>query len=383
MAIPLTLSPDPAASSSTPPAAAPAAAPADDPAYALAHTCTAHTRAVTALELGAAGLVSAGADGWVHVWDLSGAHVRGWRCHRTGINDISLSPDGLYVATAADDGTALVFALARGLQDAGLLRVFEGHTAPVLSVAFSPTSNRLATGSFDESVIIWDVLGGEALHTIPAHADAVWTVGWDNEGALVITGSADGLIRLWDAHTGQCLRTLDNESNAPVAHAAFTPSSFFLLSSVMASSILVYNLHTSRVLKTLRAPEFVSETFAAPAHVFARPRRRRVPNADAAHGAGQAAEANGDADVDGAASGHDARGEKAMGSQRTAKARASGTLVVAGSENGKIILWDLNERRVVAVLDAHEGPVLAVTVDARSGLLATAGADGKIKVWTP
>lgn len=131
-----------------------------------------------------------------------------------GINDISLSPDGLYLSTASDDRTALVFATdplvdavthadddpestsrpPRAHTSAAPLRTLTGHTAPVLSVAFGPRSNLLVTGSFDESAIVWDVRRGRALRTLPAHADAIWTVGWDAEGALVITGSADGLM---------------------------------------------------------------------------------------------------------------------------------------------------------------------------------------------
>lgn len=129
---------------------------------------------------------------------------------RSGINDISLAPDGLYFSTASDDGTALVFAtdpLVEAVTRAGdddppfraqvgatPLRALTGHTAPVLSVAYGPRANLLVTGSFDESAIVWDVRRGRALRTLPAHADAIWTVGWDAEGALVITGSADGLM---------------------------------------------------------------------------------------------------------------------------------------------------------------------------------------------
>ena len=50
------------------------------------------------------------------------------------------------------------------------------------------------SGSFDESAIIWDVQQGTALRVLPAHAEAVWTVGWDREAGMVITGSADGLM---------------------------------------------------------------------------------------------------------------------------------------------------------------------------------------------
>jgi len=117
-----------------------------------------------------------------------------------GINDISFSPDSLYLATASDDTTCLIHALqplpspSSSSSRPAPLRILSAHTAPVLAVAFSPKSNLLVTGSFDESAIIWDVKNGTALRVLPAHADAVWTVGWDGEGGMVLTGSADGLV---------------------------------------------------------------------------------------------------------------------------------------------------------------------------------------------
>jgi len=125
-----------------------------------------------------------------------------------GINDLSVSPDGLYVATASDDKRIhlhhfhepIVAPEAEGAQPSTStarpakyepLRRLEGHTAPVLCTAFSPKGDCLASGSFDESVILWDVRRGTALKVLPAHSEAVWTVGWDREAAMVLTGSAD------------------------------------------------------------------------------------------------------------------------------------------------------------------------------------------------
>lgn len=142
------------------------------------------------------------------------SRVRRLRCSCTGrltagINDLSISPDGLYVATASDDKRIHLHhfhepILAPGAADAQgststarpakyePLRRLEGHTAPVLCTAFSPKSDCLVSGSFDESVILWDVRRGTALKVLPAHSEAVWTVGWDREAAMVLTGSADG-----------------------------------------------------------------------------------------------------------------------------------------------------------------------------------------------
>ncbi|BEI82489.1 hypothetical protein CcaverHIS002_0303570 [Cutaneotrichosporon cavernicola] len=339
------------------------------PSYTPAATLGAHTRSVTALRFSADGktLVSAGADGYVHLWDAkSGVHQRALRCHHTGINDISLSPDGLYFCTASDDNTALVFA-SDPLVDAVTgddrvhthavpLRTLSGHTATVLCVAYGPRSNLLVTGSYDESAIVWDVRRGRALRTLPAHADAIWSVGWDAEGALVITGSADGLIRLWDVNTGQCLKTLDNESNSPVSSASLTPSSFHILTACLSSAIRVYSLHTGKVLKTLRAPEYVCERFPSPVIVFGAERKE-----------------NDAMDVD-----------SAVPSAAPSPGRTKGpaALVVAGSENGSVVLWDMQERRVVAVLNGHTSAVVALAVSP-DGTIASGSLEPErsIRLW--
>jgi WD40 repeat protein len=42
--------------------------------------------------------------------------------------------------------------------------------------------------------------------------------------------------------------------------------------------------------------------------------------------------------------------------------RIANVWIMAGSENGKVIIWDLQTREVLQVLSAHTAPVLAVAV---------------------
>jgi len=242
-------------------------------------------------------------------------------------------------------------------------------------VAFSPKSNLLVTGSFDESAVVWDVRRGKVLRVLPAHSDAVWTVGWDAEGGMVLTGSADGLIRLWDANTGQCLKTLDNDDHAPVSFAAFTPSSFFLLSSTLSSTLRVYNMYTSKVLKTLRAPlVFVSEKHPCPAIAYP-----ALPVADAGPNGlpSGAALTNGDAmEVDG----------PAPNGTLGARERQNKTVwIVTGSENGKAVLFDLGTKEVIQVLEVEgvSSPVVAIAVSPDGRTIATGSLepDKTIRIW--
>ncbi|KAK6903999.1 hypothetical protein I203_107511 [Kwoniella mangroviensis CBS 8507] len=346
------------------------------PKYHLSQTLSAHSRAVTALRFSNDGetLVSAGADGYLHFWNAhSGGYLRGFRAHKTGINDISISPDSLYISTASDDNTSLIFPLypppvAQPQNANEPLKTLVGHTAPVLSISFSPKSNLLVTGSFDESATIWDVRRGKVLRNLPAHADAIWCVGWDHEGAMVLTASADGLIRLWDVNSGQCLKTLDNDTNSPVSYASFTPSSYFLLSSTLSSTLRIYNIHTSKVLKTIQAPGvYISEKYPCPAIIFESPPVSQ--------------EQDQDQDQDGMDIDHNHNGI-ANGNVKKSK-ESNPALIVSGSENGKIVIWDLQSKNVCQVLQGHLNTVVAIAVHPNGRIIASGGLEPEksIRLW--
>ncbi len=81
--------------------------------------------------------------------------------------DIDWSPDGEWIATAGDDGSARVFDARSGAQQV----VATGHTSAVVGVDWDPASARLATASDDGTAKLWAIVGGGAylLSTLSAH----------------------------------------------------------------------------------------------------------------------------------------------------------------------------------------------------------------------
>ena len=57
------------------------------------------------------------------------------------------------------------------------LATLVGHAGSVTSVAFSPDGQRLASGSYDQTVKIWDSATGKELFTLKGHADWVYERG--------------------------------------------------------------------------------------------------------------------------------------------------------------------------------------------------------------
>jgi len=134
------------------------------------------------------------------------------------------------------------------------------------------------------------------------------------------------------------------------SYAGFTPSSTYLFSSTLSSVLRIYNIHTSNVLKTFRHASYVSERFPCPAIVYERPRKSESESADT------------------------------MNIDETPKTEA---WLVSGSENGKIVIWDVGSRNVVGILEGHERPVVALAVSPDGRRIASGSLEPEktIRIW--
>jgi serine/threonine protein kinase len=108
------------------------------------------------------------------------------------------------------------------------LRTLKGHTAPkggravVGSVAFSPDGSRLASGSADRTIKIWDTASGREVLTLTGHTHEVWSVAFSPDGSRLASASRDKTIKIWDLAKGNVLHTL-REHAGQVWSVAFSP----------------------------------------------------------------------------------------------------------------------------------------------------------------
>ena len=126
-------------------------------------------------------LFTGGIDNEIRVWDLrKGAILRTLQGHQDTITHLCLSPNGSFLLSNSMDDTARVWDIRQGVSTCGCLRFYEG--APhgmdknLIRCAWSSDSQRIATGSGDRTVVVWDVISRKILYKLPGHKGCVNSV---------------------------------------------------------------------------------------------------------------------------------------------------------------------------------------------------------------
>jgi WD40 repeat protein len=87
-----------------------------------------------------------------------------------------------------------------------------GHTDSVSCVCVLP-DGRVVSGSYDESLRLWNPDTGACERTLTGHTSVVSCVCVLPEGR-VVSGSGDSTLRLWNPDTGACERTLTGHTHS-------------------------------------------------------------------------------------------------------------------------------------------------------------------------
>jgi hypothetical protein len=150
------------------------------------------------------------------------SRVRFLSGHRGSVNAVSFSRDGTHIIAAAGEPGLAGEARLWNVADGGLVRMFAGHRDSVYAACLSPDGKTLATGGYDQKIILWDAATGQIRHTIAGHNGAVLDLDFSPDGKLLASASGDRTVKLWDVATAQRLDTL-GQPLKDVYTVAFSP----------------------------------------------------------------------------------------------------------------------------------------------------------------
>jgi RNA polymerase sigma factor (sigma-70 family) len=146
-------------------------------------------------------------NGSVHLWETAtGREVRHWSPESRYIESLTFSPDGsALAASGAFSSPIYIWDVASGEQRM-LLEIKQTEQPGIrrkpraLAVAFSPDGKTLAASNeIDHLIYLWETLTGKERSRLVGHQGAVWSLAFSPDGLRLASGSDDTTVLVWDA----------------------------------------------------------------------------------------------------------------------------------------------------------------------------------------
>lgn len=180
-------------------------------------------------------LLAGEVDGDVLVHPLDGTPADTLIGQAGGLGAVAWAPTGARIASSFSE------ILVQGRADAASTDSLRGHQHVVLDLAFTPSGDRLFSGSSDASIRVWDMGRGGIVDTLVTDLPAPF-VAVSPDGRRLAAGGADGAVRTWS------LDRLENDATVLTTHSrtvtgvAFSPCGHRLASSGLDGRVRIVHL---------------------------------------------------------------------------------------------------------------------------------------------
>ncbi|KAL0094479.1 hypothetical protein F4703DRAFT_1020901 [Phycomyces blakesleeanus] len=160
------------------------------------------------------------------------------------IRAVCFSPDGVYLATGAEDKQIRIWDIAKRR----IRNILPGHEQDIYSLDFSRDGRIIVSGSGDRTARIWSMADGQCLHVlrikdVDQKDPGITSVAVSPDSRLVAAGSLDKMVRVWDTHTGNLLEKLEGHKDS-VYSVAFMPDGKTLVSGSLDKTLKLWQLGT-------------------------------------------------------------------------------------------------------------------------------------------
>ncbi|MHC4560307.1 MAG: protein kinase domain-containing protein, partial [Planctomycetota bacterium] len=295
-----------------------------------------------------------------YIMDQSLLTLRG---HRDVVWSVAISPDGRYIVSGSWDETIKIWDAATGHE----LRTIKGHNGSVNSVAFSPDGRRIISGGGGDSQIkVWDAkTGSELLSVEDEHEEGITAVAFSPDGKQFISGGYGNKVKLWDSTTGSELATLATTFagyERGIASLTYRPD---------GKQIIVGGWDTVRILDVAKRTEVM--TIDAWGYASISPDGNRIVTANCSEKVIKVWDATSGKEIL-TLCGHGRR-------VRTVAFSGDGKRIVSSAQDNIIKVWDAETGAELLTLRGHLYPCGSVTFSPDGNRIISGGWDEVIKVW--
>jgi len=270
-------------------------------------------------------LASAAFDGTVRLWDLTPISPPRLLGHEGSVHSIIYSPNGAYLASTGEDGTARVWT-SKGEE---LQQIASPEHGPVSEVSFGLDSHWLAIGYEDGTVVLHD-LTTDTSRELPLHQDAVRSLEVSPDHDLLASAGADGTVKVTD-RDGQVRATYE-QPQADIYRVRFSPDGkrvAFTYNTEAASQVRLWQWQTDKT-QSFQVGGFGGGSFKITDMAFS----------------------------------------------------PDGKTLGTTNWEGIVHLWDIQTGEQTSFFAGYDGPVRTLSFSADGTLLA-ASSGGFVRLWTP
>ncbi|MFE1028338.1 trypsin-like peptidase domain-containing protein [Streptomyces sp. NPDC058818] len=210
-----------------------------------------------------------------------------------------------------------------------LRATLRGHTDEVNSVSFTPDGKTLVSGGDDSTARLWDVAGRRQSASLDGHSGQVHNAVFSPDGNTLVTSPE---VRLWDAHTRKQIGALSGAGSP----AVFSPDGGTIATSGRRGTVLLWDARTHQRVAALQVVD--SDDTAVPSRLALSPDGRTL-------------------------------------------AVTLSNFLSSDTEKAAVQLWDVREKRRIAMLQGHAGQVTSLAFSPDGATLATGASDATTRLW--
>ncbi|KAG2368632.1 WD40-repeat-containing domain protein [Suillus spraguei] len=292
--------------------------------------------------------------------------LREFRCHHC-VRATAVLPDKLRMVTASNDNRLRLWDLKTGV----VLKKMEGHRNWVRCLAVSRDGQLIASGDKDGVVIVWHGKTGESLaEPIEAHSSGIFSLDFSPDGKVLASGSRDKKMKLWNTKTWQ-------QQGDPFGCASdvncvrYSPSGE-LLAIATSTDIQIYNSGTRECVASFKG--FTDSGYTTYNTSLAwTPDGTRLLTGSKWGPTIREWDTSTWQQVGNPWTGH-------SGDISAIVVNSAGTLVASASHDNHVRLWQLSDRRTIAIFK-HSSYTVCATFSVDGKHIFSGGTDDMISEW--
>ncbi|MFN6564967.1 MAG: protein kinase domain-containing protein [Nostoc sp. ChiSLP01] len=303
-------------------------------------------------------------------------NIESWKCvntltgHDWDVLTVAISPDSQTIASGSTDHTIKIWNLQTGkLLSTKVHYITEKSSADIHFITFSPNGKTVVSGSWGHSgqttIHLWELSTMKVIQTLPKNSGWVNSITFSPDGQTLASGGRDQAIKLWNLDTGKLIKRLEEHSRT-VNSITFNPNGRILASGSADKTIKIWNIPTGELLNTF------AEHFDSVNSVAISPDGQILASSSA------------DTTIK---IWNITTGEvlntfaEHLGSVKSVAISPDGQILASGSTDNTIKIWHLATGELLKTFKEHSQSVNSVTFSPNGQFLASASTDNTIKIW--